>query len=324
MERLRAFLRATRQLSLLSRYVVATALVGVAAFIRWLLDPILAGYFYFVFSSVVFASALLFNQGAGLYATLLSAFVVVLVFIEPTISLSLQADDAVALFLFLAVSFLVTAFAESIRKLLDQLDDLERQKDLLFRELSHRTRNNFQIISSMLAVESLRIQDIEAKDHLRALAERVAGIARLQQYLFAPSATGERIDAHDFLDALCGDIALSLPGRRPVSIDCDIERIPLTRDLAASLGIMINELITNAIKHAFPEGKAGTVWVRLKHELDGTLVLSVADNGGGRPRNNHRGTGLELIASMLQRYHGRMDMEGGETGLQVTIHIPPS
>lgn len=321
MDRVRALLRWVKRRGAFTRYALVTVVVLITFLARLALEPWLSDYPFVLFFPAVVATGLIFEKGTGFYATGLSAVLAVYFFMAPRDSFSIRASDMVALFIFVVSASLVTVLTEAFRVLSDKLDGLEREKSLLLGELHHRTRNNLQIISSTLAIEGAEESDPHVRDKLQAVAERVGKIGRLQQHLFAPGVI-ELVAAPAFLDAVCEDVELALVGQRPVAIHCRADNIPLERDFAAGLGIIINELVTNALKHAFPGGRSGDIRVRLMEETSGDLVLTVHDNGCGCSTERNQGTGSTLVAALAQQHGGAVQWEDADPGCRVVVRIP--
>jgi two-component sensor histidine kinase len=317
----------SRHLSVGIRYVAATVLVLVAAGVSWLLGPFLQSEHYFLFEVAVGISAIFFDRGSGLWATVLSAFMATLFFVPPWNSFALSDADTVTLLLFILVCLLLSAAGEYIRSLAgsfhmakEALQAAESQKDALYREHNHRTRNNFHLIGSTVSLQMHRASHPEARESLQAVLDRITSIARVDHLLHAPE-NGQTIDAHDYLNDLAEDISGSLVGFKPITISCAAQPYPLSREVAETLGITVNELVTNAIKYAFPEDRPGRIRVGFRAE-GGDLVLTVDDDGRGVPQDATGGTGWKLIASLVRWCDGAMAWEDAHPGCRVIVRIP--
>lgn len=312
----------TRRWPTWRRYLAATGAVAAAAALRWALGPWLAGANYFLFLVAVALSALLFERGSGIWASILSVATVAYLFSPPLYSFAMREGDAVTLVVFLLSCFLVSLFAEMVRALADKLEASSHEKEVLYRELHHRTRNNLQIIGTTIAVLMVRAESRETRESLQAVADRITGIARLDQLLFRPG-MADLIEAREYLEALTADINASLVGHRPITVLCDAERRHVDRDLAETLGIAVNELVTNALKYAFTNGTDGQLTIQLRTEAS-TLTLAVQDNGRGCPEGAAGGSGWRLIRSMLGRHNATMAVENASPGCRVVIQVPLS
>ncbi|MCR6628645.1 MAG: DUF4118 domain-containing protein [Magnetospirillum sp.] len=310
----------TRRWSASRRYLAATGLVAIAATLRWALDPWLGEANYILFLLVVALSSLLFERGSGLWASILSAVVVAYLFAEPRNNFALTEGDTISLFVFLLSCFLVSLVAEMVRTLADKLLAADQEKETLYRELHHRTRNNLQIIGATIAVQMAKTASRETRDSLQTVADRISSIARLDQLLFRPGMPDE-IEACAYLEEITDDINAALVGHRPITVYCDAEKHYIDRALAETLGITVNELVTNALKYAFPDEAAGYLAIQFRAEAS-ALVLTVQDNGKGCPTMALGGSGWKLIQSMLGRHQGTMAVEDAAPGCKVVIRIP--
>jgi two-component sensor histidine kinase len=304
------------------RYILGTATVGIVTVVQLIATPLPGGYVFILYYPAVTLSALLLDRGTGFYATILSAFLTVLLFIEPRFTLTIPAQaDAIALFIFLACSVVITLVAESFRLLLEQLDAMEREKDLLFRELAHRTRNNLQIVMSMLAMERAQAASGDTRARLDLIEGRIGVLAQMHDRLRWQDRNGA-IEVRDFVQNLCADVRQSLAGHRPVVVRPQIENLSLEADFVIALGIIVNELLTNAFKYAFPDDRAGAIHVRLSQETSRHLVLVCEDNGIGCPETATSGTGTGLILALVQQHDGMMSREATAPGCRVVVRFP--
>jgi two-component sensor histidine kinase len=322
MKQFRAWIQRLSAYSVITRYVFCTAIVGIVTVVQLIANLLPAGYVFIMYYPVVTLAALLLDRGAGFYATILSAFLTVLLFIEPRFTLTIPAQaDTIALFIFLACSVVITLVAESFKLLLERLDALEREKDLLFRELAHRTRNNLQIVMSMLAMERAQAASGELRARLDLIEGRIAVLAQMHDRLRWQDRNGT-IAVRDFLDELCSDVRQSLAGHRPVVVRPQIENLSLAADFVIALGIIVNELLTNAFKYAFPDDRAGAIDVRLSQEASQHLVLVCEDNGIGCPENARNGTGTGLVLALAQQHDGIISREVAGPGCRMVIRFP--
>jgi len=322
MEQFRAWMRRLSAYGIAKRYVFCTAIVGIVTVVQLIATPLPGGYVFILYYPAVTLSALLLDRGTGFYTTILSAFLVVLLFIEPRFSLIIPTHaDALALFIFLACSVVITLVAESFRLLLERLDTMEREKDLLFRELAHRTRNNLQIVMSMLAMERAQAASGDTRPRLDLIEGRIGVLAQMHDRLRWQDSNGT-IGVRDFMEDLCADVRQSLAGHRPVVVRPQIENLSLEADFVVAIGIIVNELLTNAFKYAFPDDQAGAIDVRLSQETSRYLVLVCEDNGIGYSETATSGTGTGLILALVQRHDGMMSREDAAPGCRVVIRFP--
>ncbi len=203
-----------------------------------------------------------------------------------------------------AVACMVQDITDRKRTERDQ-EALIAQKELLLRELNHRIKNNLQTVSSLLRLQAHAMRDGEGRRGLEQACQRVAAIhglyARLDQ-----SASGS-VDFGDYLESLCGRLRDTLigPGRR-IGLTVSADRVPMSIDRAVPLGLIVNELVTNALKHAFPDGGEGRVTVAFEVDRN-RYVLSVSDDGRGLPPDSENGLGLGLIRGLVAQLDGALE-----------------
>jgi two-component sensor histidine kinase len=213
------------------------------------------------------------------------------------------------------------------RQILLAIDDVTERVELervvaLMRELVHRVKNNLQLIASMVMIESRGQSSADGKAALERVSHRIEALGELYAKLQAAK-TVEAIDAAAYLDGVCRDIFASMRNSNSaISLETDIDSTLLPTDRAIPIGLIVNELVTNAVKFAFPPGAKGTVLVTFKRE-PGTLRLTVADDGGGiDPQSSVSGLGGRLVAGFAQQLGGQLERESGIKGTTVRLILP--
>jgi two-component sensor histidine kinase len=166
------------------------------------------------------------------------------------------------------------------------------------------------------------VQSEETRLHLRDAHQRVMSVATVQQQLHA-SGLNESIDIGPYLSKLCESLAASMVGeRRPVSIKVEATSGKAVSDEAVSLGLIVTELVINALKHAFPSGEEGEILVRYEGEKSGWR-LSVSDNGTGfgeaGAEGVHTGLGTSIIGALAQQLNAKVQKSAGPKGTTVSI-----
>jgi chemotaxis protein methyltransferase CheR len=206
---------------------------------------------------------------------------------------------------------------------------LERERSVahervvaLMQELVHRVKNNLQFIAAMVTIEARRHKSGEGKAALERVLHRIEALGALYSKLQIAD-TVEAIDAATYLEGLCRDLVASVQsGGTAISLKTDIESAPLPTDRAIPIGLIVNELVTNAIKYAFPPNTKGTVLVTFKRE-PGRLRLTVADDGRGvDPQRADSGLGGRLVEGFAQQLGGQLERESGSQGTTVRLILP--
>jgi two-component sensor histidine kinase len=197
-----------------------------------------------------------------------------------------------------------------------------REKDILLREIHHRVKNNMQVVSSLLNLQASRTEDPATKAILEESRQRVRSIAIIHEKLYN-SANLANIDLAVYLKSLADELLRSY-GRPEVSCDIDVEAIPFEIDKAIPTGLIVNELLTNSLRHAFPPGTQGTVSVHLRSLGDENVELVVRDDGVGFPAgiDIHSATtmGLAIVRTLVEQMHGTLTMDASR-GTACTIRF---
>jgi chemotaxis protein methyltransferase CheR len=200
-------------------------------------------------------------------------------------------------------------------------DELLRQKEVLLEEMQHRVANSLQIIASILLLKARTVQSEETRLHLRDAHERVMSLASVQQQLRA-SRLGDRIEVGPYLSKLCDSLAASMIGdRRPLALIVEAGAGTAESGAAVSIGLIITELVINALKHAFPPGRQGEILVRYEARED-DWRLSVSDNGIGRQdlhERAHSGLGTSIVEALACQLYARVELSSGPQGTIVAI-----
>jgi two-component sensor histidine kinase len=210
------------------------------------------------------------------------------------------------------------------RRILErEKDELLRQKDTLLEELQHRIANSLQIIASIILMKARAVQSEETRFHLEDAHKRVLSIAAVQKQLHASATTGA-IEIAPYLSKLCDSLADSMiGGSRPISLKVVGEGGRATSRQAESLGLIVTELVMNALKHAFPDDKAqGQIIVA--YDMIGTnWKLSVSDTGSGKPdggfAQGKSGLGTGIVKALAHQLDAQVETLAGPRGTTVSI-----
>jgi chemotaxis protein methyltransferase CheR len=201
--------------------------------------------------------------------------------------------------------------------------ELLKQKELLLQEMQHRIGNSLQITASILLLKARSVQSEETRMHLQEAHARVMSVAAVQQQLLA-GGQGQLIELAPYLTRLCDTLAASMISEsRGVSLEVDVEASTISSTEAISIGLAVTELVTNALKHAFPADRpAGLIVV--SHEVDGAnWRLSVSDNGVGRPEacldGATPGLGTSIVQALARQLDGRLEISAALPGTSVSI-----
>jgi len=201
-----------------------------------------------------------------------------------------------------------------------QKDDLLREKAMLLQEVQHRIANSLQIIASVLLQSARRVQSEEVRGHLQSAHGRVMSIASVQRQLSI--AGGGRVSLRAYLAQLCESLGVSMiPDKDRVSISVSVDDSTVEADVSVSLGLIVTELVINALKHAFPDQKPGNIAIDYWSE-GSDWTLSVTDDGigirtgGDAPK---AGLGASIVEALAKNLGAEMQVGDAEPGAAVTI-----
>lgn len=202
-----------------------------------------------------------------------------------------------------------------------------QEKDILLRELYHRVKNNLQVISSMLNLQLRTLPEEAARTALQESADRVRAMALVHEKLYQ-SRNLSSIALNDYIADLCQQLGNAAGAdKRGIALNAVAEPVDVGLQLAIPLGLALNELLANGLRHAFPDGRHGTITVSLEHQADGSLLLCVADDGIGMPPGMSPATtkslGLKLVHALTTQLDARFQIQGGQgTRACLTFHLP--
>ena len=204
-----------------------------------------------------------------------------------------------------------------------QLQELLREKDMLLEEMQHRVANSLQIIASILLIKARTVQSEETRLQLEDAHQRVLSVAAVQQHLHLVR-RNEPIEVATYLTKLCETLAQSMIGdSRPVSLKVEADAgTALSRD-AVSIGLIVTELVMNALKHAFPAEKPDAAIVVSYKVAETDWKLTVSDNGIGKPDvkagDTKPGLGTSLVQALAKQLDARLDIASDGHGTAVSI-----
>lgn len=311
---------------------VAFAAVASAAFVRVLLQLISPGTAPFALIYPAIMAATLFARWQSGLVTAILAIAGAWYFLYPVRnSWAFENADGAMTIASIAISALIQiVLAELFRRAVQNLSaERDRQiadRDLFLAEFDHRVKNNFTIVASMLDLQRRRATEPATIDALTQALTRVESIARAHRHLYGATAT-DMVDMHSYLTELCGALADALLLRGTIRLVCTADAIDLPRDRAVAIGLVINELVTNAAKHAFRGRDTGVITISLSAG-DSGMVLTVADDGVGmtkeaRASGRKGGLGQRLTEAFARQAGGMLVTESDARGTSVRVELAP-
>jgi two-component sensor histidine kinase/GAF domain-containing protein len=204
----------------------------------------------------------------------------------------------------------------------EQLKASLQEKDVLLREIHHRVKNNLQIVSSLLHLQTQKVEDQQILMMFRESQNRVKSMALIHERLYR-SGNLARVHIAEYIRDLAYYLLHSYDAAsRSISLRMNIDNVSLDLDTAIPCGLIINELVSNVLKHAFPPGRAGEIGIGLHSDNGDQLILVVADNGVGFPPDvdilNTQSLGLLLVNNLVKQLDGAIQFQHND-GTQVRI-----
>ena len=180
-----------------------------------------------------------------------------------------------------------------------------KEKEVLLREIHHRVKNNMQVISSLIRLQSRNVKDEQQIEMLKESQNRIKAMALIHEKLYR-SKDLANIDFNDYIKNLVNDLFLSYKvSTGKVALKMNIETVSFGIDTAIPCGLIVNELVSNSLKHAFPKGRDGEIKISLRTLEEGDIELIVSDNGVGIPKDldfrNTESLGLRLITNLTEK-----------------------
>ena len=223
----------------------------------------------------------------------------------------------------LVILLIITLYQREVAKgVLEQ----ERRMELLDqarREIDHRTKNNFQTVLSLIRLQAGRADDGNVKQALQQVADRIMAISVATEHLAIRGEDLATVQLRDHLCELCSQLERGL-ARGEVRVECEFADVTASADTAIHLAIIVNELVTNALKYAFGDGGSGVVRVRSKMVGSG-LEVEVSDDGTGmKPRSLSSGTGLghKLVETFARHLSAKFETSSSSAGTTHKILVP--
>ena len=310
---------------------LAVGLVVSALFVaaRLVLGPLLGetAPYPFVYVSIVIAAVLAGWRGA-LFALVIGQALVWLAVVEPRWTWFARDPRQESALLVSTVSqLLILAVITLYQREVDR-GAVERERrvallDEALQEIDHRTRNNYQTVLALIDLQARRATEPAVREALGQTAARIEALALASQQLAVRSEDLGNVRLGEHLCSLCARLERGL-SRDEVKVTCEVDDVVVSADRAICLSIVVNELVTNALKHAFHDSDGGVIRVASKMTPRG-LELIVADNGSGlppKPAAGGSGLGRKLIQTFVRQLGARHEMSSSTSGTIHTLLVP--
>jgi PAS domain S-box-containing protein len=215
-----------------------------------------------------------------------------------------------------AVSLLLSEGRDiSDRQRIEQIEASLAAKEVLLQEVHHRVKNNLQIISSLLSIQSKQIQDPVTLGIFKESQNRVKSMALVHEKLYQSDDLA-KVDFADYIQSLSAALFRSYDFKsKTIALKLEVSPVCLNVDTAIPCGLILNELVSNSLKHGFPDNTPGEILIRLDANADQSFSLSVQDNGVGFPQTvakTSKSIGLQLISGLTKQLHGAIEMSSDQ------------
>ena len=186
------------------------------------------------------------------------------------------------------------------------------EKTVLLKEVHHRVKNNLQIVVSLLNLQAVRTKNPEVLDTLRETSNRIFSMALLHETLYR-SQNLARVSFASYTENICNHLFRSYgPKAVRIKLDLRLENISVEMDQAVSCGLIITELVSNALKHAFPGDRSGRIMIEMQTTPEKQMMLTVADDGAGMPPaldiRQSETLGHQLVRLLVEKLHGTLEV----------------
>jgi two-component system, sensor histidine kinase PdtaS len=319
-------LAAMRAWPLWLRLGLAAIILGAAYAFQIPLEREVPGEPFLLFFIIVIISALAFGEYVGFLACGASAALSAH-FFEPLGSIAVHhATDLIKIELYAVICALsilgVGRLRSAIVLLYVAMSNNEKKSAILLEEMAHRTSNNFAVVAALLRSKASTVAEPDAKTILEDAVEQIVTMARLHRSLRVTN-DDITVDSRNFISALAGDLKDAMGKNRPVCITSRAASCALPVAQAIPLGLIVNELVTNAVKHAFPDGRSGTIRVNLDKREPNELVLTVEDDGIGlQGQHLSVGSGQTIIGHLIDQLGGRVERKSSNRGASFNMTFP--
>lgn len=302
----------------LVRYGSTTLIVAVCFLLLKIVEAQSGVSSFFIMYPAIFLAALLFDRGSGFVATGLSTALLV-VSIQQRGGNHMLEQYWLPLSLFLLLGLGLATLTELLRKGWERAIEAERVKDVLYRELGHRTKNDLALAASVLNLQARSQSSREVEAALNTAVARLQVLGKAHERL-DPTGKGDGVPMRDYIEAVCQSLKHSISDSLQVNVrvECDELELPVRR--AIPVGLIVNELMTNAYKHAFASAGAGHLIVSLRRGP--RCVLTVQDDGMGCPDAAVPRVGSQLVQLLVRQLDGKMERRAANPGCSVSIQFP--
>ena len=293
---------------------VAFAGIAVAVGLRLILDQVAPGLVPFALTfPVLVVVGLVAGAWAGAITLVGCQLLIWYAVLPPRFSFAITSLTTLLDLLLVTLAQIILLWSvTAYRSVMEHAQRENRQRiedlSLALREIDHRTRNNFALAIGMLEIEARNAEEATLRSGLNRAAARLQAIAGAYKNLALSSVCLEAVRLHDYLNEMCGRLREGMLSPA-VSLQLECDQVTVPPQFAVRVGLIVNEVVTNAAKHAFPEG-VGSITVKLEKKAD-LLSLCISDDGKGIDADGpaSQGLGSKLIAMLVRQLAAKMQCE---------------
>ena len=207
----------------------------------------------------------------------------------------------------------------------EKLKGILREREVLLQEVHHRVKNNLQIITSIVSLQINRLGEHTIEEELKATLNRTKSMATVHNLLFHTNSL-EQVNLKKLLEGLCTNLEATYPSFRGALVEKDLVDINLCMDTAVPVGLILNELISNAVLHAFPRDEYGRIAVTGKPLNQAEYELRIEDDGvglaGTEVLSSENGIGFMIVKGLIKQIDGKLTLEDREKGTCLVVVFP--
>jgi two-component sensor histidine kinase len=303
------------RLPVLVRYCIAAAIMLLCAILQLALQSLTGYPSYFLLLPGIFLSGLIFNRGTGIVAAAIAASVSAYMTWATVTGPVFLSENG----LFIITAGGTAVVAEFLRAEMKRVMQADKTKSLLLQEMAHRTKNNLAVLSAMIRLQARGAEPAVASA-LEAAARRIHVTAQVYDHLSLKQ-DSRLVNMRYYLNGVVEKIFQSLAPPGSIAFEVLSDDVNLPHNQALAIGIITNELVTNSLKYAFPDSRAGQVTVQLTVTND--IELTVSDNGVGHGGDEDpSGLGSRIIRLLTQQLGGTLEYEKLQPGLSTHLRAP--
>lgn len=322
--RLLPHFRTTRALPLSRQTLGALAIIALATAAQLSVMTLQYPFLFFFASNAI--NGLLWKRRVALAGVVLTTFLAYYAIVDPRgVFLIDDVADVIAIVTFTAIGIgevlvlsALLSLSSSLETALERTRHAEAESRMLFAESNHRIKNNLHIVAVFLRMEARVAKDRETATTLNAAVARLHAVSEIHDQL--SRANGERVDLDALMSSLCQHLGDSIADSQRITLSCESNcSMVLPSRTATSICLLANELVTNAIKHAFPDQATGKVSVKLRRSKQ-HILLTVQDNGQGMDETMMN-SGRRFIDTLTQDLNGKLSFTSRH-GTRANVRIP--